>query len=288
VGIIGPNGSGKTTLLKILLAGLEPQQGSIRLGSRIKIAYFDQLRSQIDDEKTLMENIADKNDMVFINGSPRHVIGYLQNFLFSKDQIVSPAKKLSGGERNRLLLAKLFSTPSNVLVMDEPTNDLDAETLEMLEDRIVEYGGTVLLVSHDRAFLNNVVTSTIAFEGRGHLQEYVGGYDDYIRQRPVILPDAVQVQKKEAVKKELRPREKTKLSFKESRELTELPQKIESLEEEKGQLTAKLNDASFQMKNNARTINEAISRLEAVESELNAAYVRWEELEDLSARLNHS
>ena len=288
VGIIGPNGSGKTTLLKILLGGLEPQHGSIRLGSRIRIAYFDQLRSQIDDEKTLKENIADKNDMVFINGSPRHVIGYLQNFLFSKDQIVSPAKKLSGGERNRLLLAKLFSTPSNVLVMDEPTNDLDAETLEMLEDRIVEYGGTVLLVSHDRAFLNNVVTSTIAFEGNGRLQEYVGGYDDYIRQRPVILTDAVHLQKKEAVKKEIRPKEKTKLSFKESRELTELPQKIESLEKEKGQLTDKLNDASFQMKNDAKTINEAISRLDAVENELEEAYLRWEGLEELAERLNPS
>ena len=288
VGIIGPNGSGKTTLLKILLGGLEPQHGSIRLGSRIRIAYFDQLRSQIDDEKTLKENIADKNDMVFINGSPRHVIGYLQNFLFSKDQIVSPAKKLSGGERNRLLLAKLFSTPSNVLVMDEPTNDLDAETLEMLEDRIVEYGGTVLLVSHDRAFLNNVVTSTIAFEGNGRLQEYVGGYDDYIRQRPVILTDAVHLQKKEAVKKEIRPREKTKLSFKESRELTELPQKIESLEEEKHQLTAKLNDAAFQMKNDAKTINDAISRLDAVENELEEAYLRWEGLEDLASKLGAS
>jgi ATP-binding cassette subfamily F protein uup len=215
-------------------------------------------------------------------------VGYLLNFLFTKDQIVSPAKKLSGGERNRLLLAKLFSTPSNVLVMDEPTNDLDAETLEMLEDRLVEYSGTVLLVSHDRAFLNNVVTSTIAFEGQGDLQEYVGGYDDYIRQRPVILPDAIQLQKNEAVKKEIRPREKTKLSFKETRELTELPQKIESLEEEKRKLTDKLNDAAFQMKNNAKTINDAISRLDAVENELEAAYLRWEGLEDLSAKLRTS
>ncbi|HEY9161682.1 MAG TPA: ATP-binding cassette domain-containing protein [Desulfomonilia bacterium] len=287
VGIIGPNGSGKTTLLKILLGGLVPQTGDIRIGTRIKIAYFDQLRAQIDDDKTLMENIADKNDMVFLDGSPRHVMGYLQSFLFTKDQIVSPAKKLSGGERNRLLLAKLFSTPSNVLVMDEPTNDLDADTLEMLEDRLVEYGGTVLLVSHDRAFLNNVVTSTIALEGNGRLQEYVGGYDDYIRQRSPVMPEPVQ-KKKEMPKKEARPKEKTKLSFKESRELAELPVRIESLEEEKRGLTEKLNDASFQMNSAAKTINDAIARLEAVDAELDALYARWEELEDLAMMLNQS
>jgi ABC transport system ATP-binding/permease protein len=172
--------------------------------------------------------------------------------------------------------------------MDEPTNDLDAETLEMLEDRLVEYTGTVLLVSHDREFLNNVVTSTIAFEGSGRLQEYVGGYDDYLRQRPAALLEPGQTQKKEPSKKESRPKEKTKLSFKEARELTELPQKIESLEKEKSQLTAKLNDASFQMKNDAKTINETISRLEAVENELDVAYFRWEELEALSAKLRTS
>ncbi len=287
VGIIGPNGSGKTTLLKILLGELEPLKGSVRIGTRIKIAYFDQLRAQIDDEKTLKENIADKNDMVFIDGSPRHVLGYLQSFLFTKDQIVSPAKKLSGGERNRLMLAKLFSTPSNVLVMDEPTNDLDADTLEMLEDRLVGYGGTVLLVSHDRAFLNNVVTSTIALEGGGRLQEYVGGYDDYIRQRSTFTPEPIQ-KKKEQTKKAARPKEKTKLSFKESRELAELPDKIESLEEEKRGLTEKLNNASFQMNNDAKTINDAIARLETVDAELDAAYARWDELEDLSAMLNQS
>ncbi len=287
VGIIGPNGSGKTTLLKLLLGGLDPQQGSIRLGSRIRIAYFDQLRAQIDDGKTLRENIADENDMVFVGGSPRHVVGYLQNFLFSKEQIVSPAKKLSGGERNRLLLAKLFSTPSNVLVMDEPTNDLDADTLEMLEDRLVEYTGTVLLVSHDREFLNNVVTSTIACEGNGNLQEYVGGYDDYLRQRSPAVPEPVR-KRKEQPKKETRTKEKTKLSFNESRELAELPQKIESLEEEKRQLAAKLNDASFQTRSDAKTINDALARLEAVEAELDAAYTRWSELEDLAAKLNPS
>ena len=183
VGIIGPNGSGKTTLLKILLGELEPQQGRIRLGTGIRIAYFDQLRAQLDENRTLKDNIADGNDMIVVGGVSRHVMGYLQDFLFPPDQILSPVSSLSGGERNRLLLAKLFILPSNVLVLDEPTNDLDTETLELLEDRLLEYSGTILMVSHDRAFLNNVVTSTIVFEGEGRLQEYVGGYDDWLRQR---------------------------------------------------------------------------------------------------------
>ena len=183
VGIIGPNGCGKTTLLRILLGELTPQQGKVRLGVGMKIAYFDQLRAQLDEEKTLRENVADGNDTVGIDGASRHVMGYLQDFLFSPGQIMAPVSSLSGGERNRLLLAKLFAVPSNVLVLDEPTNDLDAETLELLEDRLLEYNGTMLMVSHDREFLNNVVTSTIVFEGEGRLQEYVGGYDDWLRQR---------------------------------------------------------------------------------------------------------
>ena len=185
VGIIGPNGSGKTTLLKLLLGELEPQRGRIRLGNGIRIAYFDQLRAQLDEKGTLKDNIADGNDMVIVGGVSRHVAGYLQDFLFPPDQILSPVSSLSGGERNRLLLAKLFIVPSNVLVLDEPTNDLDTETLELLEDRLLEYSGTILMVSHDRAFLNNVVSSTIVFEGKGRLQEYVGGYDDWLRQRTV-------------------------------------------------------------------------------------------------------
>lgn len=183
VGIIGPNGSGKTTLLKILLGELTPQQGRIRLGTVIQVAYFDQLRAQLDENKTLKDNIACGNDTVFIDGSPRHIAGYLQDFLFPPAQITAKVSSLSGGERNRLLLAKLFSIPSNVLVMDEPTNDLDAETLELLEDRLLRYNGTVLLVSHDRTFLNNVVTSTIVFEGEAQLQEYIGGYDNWLSQR---------------------------------------------------------------------------------------------------------
>ena len=246
VGIIGPNGSGKTTLLRILLGELKPQQGRVRLGAGIRIAYFDQLRAQLDENKTLRENIGDGNDMIIVGGGSRHVVGYLQDFLFSPERIMSPVSSLSGGERNRLLLAKLFIIPSNVLVLDEPTNDLDAETLELLEDRLLEYNGTILMVSHDREFLNNVVTSTIVFEGEGRLQEYVGGYDDWLRQRnaPAEPPKST-ASKEQKQKKERPPRQKQKLSYKETRELEALPQTIEALEEEKQRLTATLNSPEF-------------------------------------------
>lgn len=286
VGVIGPNGSGKTTLLKILLGELRPQEGRIRLGARVKIAYFDQLRAQLDEDMTLKENIAGSNDKVFVGGVPRHIVGYLQDFLFSKEKIMSPVKTLSGGERNRLLLAKLFSTPSNVLVLDEPTNDLDAETLEMLEDRLMEYGGTVLMVSHDRAFLNNVVTSTIAFEGDEKLQEYVGGYDDWLRQRPVKTGPVKAGRKNEKPGKERPPKEKTRLSYKETRELEELPQRIEKLEEEKNLLIATLNDPEFQVETDAVTIIATNDKLEKQEDELDEAYKRWEELEELVEEFN--
>ena len=282
VGVIGPNGSGKTTLLKVLLGELNPQQGKIRTGTRIKIAYFDQLRDQLDENLTLKENIAGNNDNVFVGGMPRHIVGYLQDFLFSKEKIMSPVRILSGGERNRLLLAKLFSTPANLLVLDEPTNDLDAETLEMLEDRLLEFSGTVLMVSHDRTFLNNVVTSTIAFEDDGKVQEYVGGYDDWLRQRPVITEPA----KVEKSKKERPVKEKTKLSYKEARELEELPHRLDSLEKEKNLLIATLNDADYQIKNDARTIIAANDKLEELEHELDEAYRRWEELEELARKFD--
>jgi ATP-binding cassette subfamily F protein uup len=287
VGIIGPNGAGKTTLLRILLGDLDPQEGKVRLGTKIEVAYFDQLRAQLDEEKTLRENIGDGNDTITVGSGSRHVIGYLQDFLFSPERIMSPVRTLSGGERNRLLLAKLFALPSNVLVLDEPTNDLDAETLELLEDRLVEYNGTILMVSHDREFLNNVVTSTIVFEGGGLLQEYVGGYDDWLRQRPIPSEPARPVlAKDQRQKKEKPPQEKKKLSFKETRELEALPQTIEVLEKEKHELTTTINSPQFYVTYDADRMMVANNRLRVLEKELDQAYRRWDELESLAARFS--
>lgn len=281
VGIIGPNGSGKTTLLKVLLSELPVSGGKIKLGTGIAIAYFDQLRAQFDEDKSIRDNIADGNDTVFINGMPRHVVGYLQDFLFPPAQIPSPVSSLSGGERNRLLLAKLFCTPSNVLVLDEPTNDLDAETLELLEDRLLEYTGTILLVSHDRTFLNNVVTSTIVLEGEGRLQEYVGGYDDWLRQRAEIKEAAP---KEAKAKREKQPKEKSKLSFKETQEREELPRKIEKMEKAKEALMALLNSPDLYKTNNPSRVLDVNNQLAAMETEMTAAYDRWDELEELAAK----
>ena len=182
IGLIGPNGAGKTTLLRLLLGDLEPDAGEVRRGANVEVAYYDQQREQLDPDRTVVETIGDGSDTVVVNGRPRHVHGYLQDFLFSPERARSPVRSLSGGERNRLLLARLFTRPANVLVLDEPTNDLDLETLELLEAQLVEWPGTLLLVSHDRRFLDNVVTSTLVFEGEGRVQEYVGGYEDYLRQ----------------------------------------------------------------------------------------------------------
>ena len=286
IGIIGPNGSGKTTLLKILLGNLSPQQGRLRLGAGLKIAYFDQLRAQFDEDKTLKENIADGSDTVFVDGSPRHVIGYLQDFLFPPAQIMAPVRSLSGGEHNRLLLAKLFSVPSNLLVLDEPTNDLDTETLELLEERLADYSGTILLVSHDRAFVNNVVTSTIIFEGDGRIEEYVGGYDDWLNFHRV--QDASETQpaatKEENRKTEKTMKEKRKLSFKETRELAALPQTIETMEKEKAEIVAALSSPAFYAKNDPVELNATNARLELLEKELLEAYGRWEELDQLATK----
>ena len=279
VGIIGPNGSGKTTLLKVLLGELPISDGKIRLGTGIAIAYFDQLRAQFDESKSLRDNISDGNDTVFINGTPRHIVGYLQDFLFPPAQILAPVSTLSGGERNRLLLARLFATPSNVLVLDEPTNDLDAETLELLEDRLLEYTGTILLVSHDRMFLNNVVTSTIVLEGEGRLQEYVGGYDDWLRQRVEIK----ETSKEAKTKREKQPKEKSKLSFKETRELEDLPQKIEEMEQAKSELLELLNSPDFYKTNHPDQVMAVHTKLEIMEADLTVAYTRWNELEELAA-----
>ena len=286
VGIIGPNGSGKTTLLKILLGELEPQQGRVRLGTGIQIAYFDQLRAQLNENGTLKDNIADGNDMIVVGGASRHVMGYLQDFLFAPDRILSPVSSLSGGERNRLLLAKLFILPSNVLVLDEPTNDLDTETLELLEDRLLEYNGTILMVSHDRAFLNNVVTSTIVFEGKGRLQEYVGGYDDWLRQRTEQDEPSKAAPGEQKQKKGKPPKEKQKLSYKETRELAELPLQIEALEQEKERLLETLNSPAFYVNRDAVEIKAASDRLKDLEQELDGAYGRWDELEGLAAKFS--
>jgi ABC transport system ATP-binding/permease protein len=286
VGILGPNGSGKTTLLKILLGELKPQKGRVRLGAGLKIAYFDQLRAQLDEERTLMDNIADGGQTVHVGGAARHVVGYLQDFLFSSDQIQAPVRLLSGGERNRLLLAKLFSVPSNVLVLDEPTNDLDTETLSLLEERLLTYSGTILLVSHDRAFLNNVVTSTLVFEDDGRLREYVGGYDDWLRQRqePATAQELKAVRKAEKPDKPARERPqqtKRKLSFKETRELETLPQGIEALETERAEIIAALNSSEFYAGSDSARVASTSARLEALELELDAAYSRWQELEEI-------
>ena len=278
IGIIGPNGSGKTTLLRLLLGSMDPQQGSVRWGTRLEVAYFDQHREQLDDEKSVMHNVADGYENVTVNGRTRHIIGYLGDFLFPPERARSPVKILSGGERNRALLAKLFTKPSNVLVMDEPTNDLDTDTLELLEEMLMEYEGTVLLVSHDREFLNNIVTSTIVFEGDGKLVEYVGGYDDWLRQRSSSPPvEAGKQERKERVSRP-RPERPRILTFKENKELEILPALIESLEKERDDLYAVLADPDFYRKEGSR-IPEAKARIGDVERDIAAAYARWEALE---------
>jgi ATP-binding cassette subfamily F protein uup len=279
VGIIGPNGIGKTTLLKLLLNELEPQQGEVRLGTNLHVLYFDQMREQLDLEQTVQQNLAGDQDSVIINGRSRHVIGYLQDFLFTPDRARSPVRILSGGERNRLLLARLFSHEANVLVLDEPTNDLDLETLDLLEELLADFKGTLFLVSHDRAFLNRVVTSTIAFEGDGQVREYVGGYDDWLRQRPstIIEPDVAKPPGRGKPKKE-RPR---KLTFKEKRELDELPLKIEALEAEVAELHGKIADPEFYRTEGA-AVADVNARLEGLERELATTYNRWAELDALT------
>ena len=282
IGIIGPNGSGKTTLLKILLGELKARKGTVKHGTNIEVAYLDQHRAQLDDAKTVQDNVANGSDHVTINGIRRHVIGYLQDFLFAPARARSPVKVLSGGERNRLLLAKLFTQPSNVLVLDEPTNDLDIETLDLLEELLMDYPGTVLLVSHDRAFINDVVTSTLVFEGDGRVNEYVGGYDDWLRQgtrkNETTAVPARAVEKKIAPgpQKE-RPR---KLSFKEQKEIETLPQRIEELDEEQQQIIAVMADPAF-YRSSGDKVSATKARLDALEKELAEAYQRWDELEAL-------
>jgi ATP-binding cassette subfamily F protein uup len=284
VGIIGPNGSGKSTLLRLLLGELEPQTGIIRRGTNLQVAYFDQLRAQLDPDKTVQENVAEGSDQVSVDGRSRHVLSYLRDFLFTPERARQPVKALSGGERNRLLLAKLFTRPANLLVLDEPTNDLDAETLELLEELLIQFSGTLLLVSHDRALLDNVVTSTLVFEGDGVVREYVGGYEDWLRQRP---PPATASPKTPEVAPPPSPktaevqgkRPSAKLSFKESRELEGLPARIEALEAEQEFLHARLADPAL-YQGDGGAVAAAKGRLAELESELATAYARWETLEE--------
>jgi len=282
IGLIGPNGCGKTTLLKILLQQIAPDSGSVRHGTQLQVAYFDQLRAQLDEDRTVAQNIAEGNDFILFNGQKRHVISYLQDFLFPPERCRTPVYILSGGEKNRLLLAKLFVKPANLLVMDEPTNDLDAETLELLEDLLVDYSGTLLLVSHDRTFLNNVVTSTLVFEGRGRIQEYPGGYDDWLDQRPSTGPSpAPPDMAPKARQSKPKPDKPRKLGYMEKRELEALPQKIDALETEQQQIFADLSDPQFYKKEK----HEAAllkTRLQAVEEEIASAYKRWEALESIA------
>jgi ATP-binding cassette subfamily F protein uup len=270
--------------LKLLLGELEPQPGIIRRGTNLQVAYFDQLRAQLDPDKTVQENVAEGSDQVSVDGRSRHVLSYLRDFLFTPERARQPVKALSGGERNRLLLAKLFTRPANLLVLDEPTNDLDAETLELLEELLIQFSGTLLLVSHDRALLDNVVTSTLVFEGDGVVREYVGGYEDWLRQRPPPataspkVPEVAPPPSTKTAGAQIK-RPTAKLSFKESRELEGLPARIEALEAEQESLHDRLADPAL-YQGDGSAVAAAKGRLAALESELASAYARWEALEE--------
>ena len=289
VGIIGPNGSGKTTLLRLLLGELTPQSGSVEYGTNLEIAYFDQLRAQLDDSKSVLDNVGQGSDSVTINGRTRNLNVYLEDFLFTRDRVNAPISALSGGERNRLLLARLFAQPANLLVMDEPTNDLDVETLEILEDLLLDYDGTLLLVSHDRAFLNNIVTSTLAMDGSGQVTETVGGYDDWLRQNESAKPESKsrkpatgqdnEAQSSSEPSKKISYKEKRALES-QKRELAELPQRIEKLEADIHALTAEMAVPTFYQQDSAK-ITRVVNQLKETQAELAQVYHRWEELEKL-------
>lgn len=277
VGLIGRNGVGKTTLIKLLLSELTPQQGSIKTGTNLSAAYFDQYRSALDEEKSVQDNVSGGRDMLEIGGKPKHVISYLQDFLFAPERCRQPVKALSGGERNRLLLAKLFTQPSNVLVLDEPTNDLDIDTLDLLEELLIDYRGTIILVSHDRAFLNNVVTSTLVFEGNGKINQYIGGYDDWLRQRKTEQPISSQQPAKVQAKATTTSK---KLSYKDQRELDNLPQEIENLEMQIADISEQISQPDFYKGDRAATAKTEI-QLSELQQQLSHCYERWELLENL-------
>ena len=283
VGIIGPNGAGKSTLVKLLLGQLQPVTGRLTQGTKLEVAYFDQQRAQLDEKKSVMDNVADGNQHIMVAGNRRHVAGYLQDFLFPPERLQSPVKSLSGGERNRLLLARLFTQPANLLVMDEPTNDLDVETLELLEEMIDQFQGTLLLVSHDREFLDNVVTSSLVITPEGRVEEYVGGYSDWQRQRPrpggtktaTAKPAEKPLEKVAPVKKV------AKLSYKEQRELDALPKTIEELETQQANLSAQISGASFYQQDQV-AIQATLARIDEVNTQLETCFERWAELEERS------
>lgn len=287
IGLVGANGAGKSTLLKLILGELEPQSGKVKLGTNLQVAYFDQLRDQLDLDKNAVDNIAEGREFIDIDGKSKHIFSYLSDFLFSGERARTPLRALSGGERNRVLLAKLFSKAANLLVLDEPTNDLDVETLELLEEILTDYPGTILLVSHDRAFLNNIVSSVIAFEGRGNVIEYVGGYDDWLRQGgkwtqadelPVVA-EPVQVQQV-ATAPAKSPVKSKKLSYKFQKEFDELPQKIEALEQQLESLQVEANAGDFYSQS-AALVEKKLQDLARVQQQLDDCFERWAELEDM-------
>lgn len=278
VGLIGPNGAGKSTLIKLILGKLEPDSGSVRLGTNLLVAYFDQLREQLDPDKSVAETISPGSDWVEIGNERKHVMTYLGDFLFSAQRANSPVKALSGGERNRLLLARLFARPANVLVMDEPTNDLDIDSLELLEDTLQNYAGTLLLVSHDRAFLDNVVTQTLVAQGNGRWQEYVGGYSDWLAQRPAPVAAAPVKTKQETKPAAVRAPAPVKLSYKETRELAQLPAEIEALEQRQQELTARMSSGDYH-KQGADQIKADMKLAEELEREMAEKFERWSTLE---------
>ena len=278
IGLLGPNGCGKTTLLKLLTGELQPTAGTLRLGTNLEIAYFDQLREQLDGDRSVKQNLADDHDQVIINGQPRHIYGYLQDFLFTPERARTPVRVLSGGEKNRLLLAKLFTRPANLLILDEPTNDLDMETLELLEELLLDYQGTVLLVSHDRSFINNLVTSSLVFTGNGKVEEVIGGYDEWQAQQPAPAAGA---EKKAKAIAPVRKERQRKLTFKEKKELEELPLTIETLEAEQAELHQRMADPTLDQQGGSAAVTAANQRLASVENELDTAYRRWQELEQV-------
>ncbi|MDG2365920.1 MAG: ATP-binding cassette domain-containing protein [Methylococcaceae bacterium] len=276
IGLIGPNGAGKTTFLQLLLKELEPHEGAVEHGTKLQVAYFDQLRDQLDPNITVADAVADGNDHVMIGNNKRHVMSYLSDFLFSANRARSPIRSLSGGEKNRLLLARLFTKPANLLVMDEPTNDLDLETLELLEDLLVSYEGTLLLVSHDRLFLDNVVTSVMVFEGSGQVNEYVGGYADW-QQYKAELAKSIESEKK-GVKEKPKSVKKKKLSYNDQRELAQLPTTIEQLEAKQAEMNDQINAPTFYQQDHD-VVAQTLNALESLEGELEVSYARWDELE---------